>query len=214
MAGHVDSADGQLTDSQTPSDDEILDTATDGLEDYDTPAEDIEVDSAETGGQRHRPPPLRLATTIGILTVLTLAGLAGWLGYRTYEWRQTAQQDELFVQTARQGALNLTTIDWQHADADVARIIDSATGQFRDDFSARAQPFLDVVKKAQSKSEGTVTEAALESAAGDNAQVLVAMSVTTTMANQPEPPRSWRMRISVQRVGADQAKVSNVAFVP
>ena len=52
---------------------------------------------------------------------------------------------KLFVQVARQGALNLTTIDCQSADADVQRILDSATGTFYDDFSKRSQPFIDVV---------------------------------------------------------------------
>jgi Mce-associated membrane protein len=38
--------------------------------------------------------------------------------------------------------------------------------------------------------------------------------VNTTNAGAPEQqPRSWRMRISVEKVG-DDAKVSNVVFVP
>jgi Mce-associated membrane protein len=70
-----------------------------------------------------------------------------------------------------------------------------------------------VVKKAQSKSVGTVTEAGLESRSGDEAQVLVAVSVSTTnLGAAEEEPRHWRMRISVKKVG-DEAKVSNVAFV-
>jgi len=54
----------------------------------------------------------------------------------------------------------LTTIDYNEADADVQRILNSTTGSFYDDFSKRSQPFVDVVKQARSKSEGTVTEAA------------------------------------------------------
>jgi Mce-associated membrane protein len=120
----------------------------------------------------------------------------------------------LFLQVGRQGAINLTTIDWQHADTDVERILNSATGTFFDDFSKRSQPFIDVVKQAQSTSVGTVTEAGVESVTGDSAQVLVAVSVKTSNIGAPEQkPRSWRMRINVQRVG-DEAKISNVGFVP
>ncbi len=73
---------------------------------------------------------------------------------------------------------------------------------------------VDAVKQAQSKSMGTVTEAGLESGADDDAQVLVAVAVKTSNAVAAEQqPRVSRMRIAVQKVG-DQAKVSNVEFVP
>jgi Mce-associated membrane protein len=115
---------------------------------------------------------------------------------------------------ARQGALNLTTIDWQHAEADVHRILDGATGEFYDDFAKRSQPFIDVLKQAQAKTVGTITEAGLESETSDSAQALVAVSVQTSNAGEVEQvPRAWRMRINVQKVG-DQVKVSNVGFVP
>jgi Mce-associated membrane protein len=143
-----------------------------------------------------------------------LAGLTGWLGFRAYQSHQSDEQQKLFLSVGRQGALNLTTIDWQHADADVQRILDSATGTFYDDFQKRAQPFMEVVKQAQSKSVGTIAEAGLESKSDDSAQVLVKMSVKTSNAGAPEQaPRAWRMRITVQKVG-DDAKVSNVEFVP
>jgi Mce-associated membrane protein len=61
---------------------------------------------------------------------------------------------------------------------------------------------------------GTVTAAGLESASADHAQVLVAVSVKTSNAGAADnQPRAWRMRISVRKIG-DQAKVSNVEFVP
>lgn len=154
------------------------------------------------------------AVALMVAIVLTLGGLAGWLGLRAHESRQIAQTDELFVQVARQTAINLTTIDAAQADADVQRILDSATGQFYDEFSARSQPFLQVVKQVQSKSEGTVTEAGLESSSADGASVLVAVSVKTSTAQTPEEgARNWRMRLSTQKVG-DQVKVSKVEFVP
>ena len=137
-----------------------------------------------------------------------------WLGFRTYQSHQADEQQKLFLQVGRQGALNLTTIDFQHADADVQRILDSATGTFYDDFDKRSKPFIEVVKQAQSKSVGSIAEAGLESESDNGAQVLVAVTVKTSNAGAPEQaPRAWRMRISVQKVG-DEAKVSNVEFVP
>ena len=134
---------------------------------------------------------VRLATIAGLVLAVALGGLTGWLGFRAYESHKTEELRSLFVQVGRQGALNLTTIDHQQADADVQRILDSATGTFYDDFQRRAQPVIDVVKQAQSKSVGTISEAGLESESesGDEAQVLVAVTVKTSNAGAPEQSR-------------------------
>lgn len=158
--------------------------------------------------------PHRLAIIVALAIVLVLATLTGWLGLRAYEVQRTADQRALFLQVGRQAALNLTTIDWQHADDNVRRILDSATGTFHEDFSQRSQPFVDVVKQVQSKTEGTITLAGLESASDTAAQILVAVNVTTSTGGGPQQsPRAWRMRISVQKV-EDDVKVANVEFVP
>ena len=186
----------------------------DGVEDsvdYDEEAPDEEAAPAKPGMSH-----LRLATIVGLVVVVALAGLTGWLGFRTYQSHKADEQRKLFLQVGRQGALNLTTIDWQQADANVQRILDSATGPFYDQFQQRARPFVEVVKQAQSKSVGTIAEAGLEpnSITADGAQVLVAVTVKASNAGAPEQaPRAWRMRISVEKVD-DGAKVSNVEFVP
>jgi Mce-associated membrane protein len=189
MAGHADAAE-QIDDSAP-----------------------IHEESADTPARQ----PLsgtRSAIAVGLVIVAASLGLAGCLGYRSYQAREAQAQRILYVQVARQAAVNLTTISYTEVDADVQRILDSATGTFHDDFQKRSQPFVDVVKQAQSKSEGTVAEAGLESETGDQARVLVAVSVKTSIAAAPDQdPRRWRLRISIQRT-ADGAKVSNVEFVP
>lgn len=163
--------------------------------------------------QRRRLSRTGAALVASGLIVATLAGLSGWLGYRAYQKHEAQTRQNLYVVTARQGAVNLTTINYTQVDADVQRILDVATGAFRDDFEQRSKPFMEVVKAAQSKSEGTVTDAGLESQSGDSAQVLVAVAVKSRTAGGEEAPREWRMRIEVRSVG-DDAKVSNVVFVP
>ncbi len=157
---------------------------------------------------------VRAALVLGVAILISLSTVGGWLGYRAYQLHQDQQRRSLFLQVARQGALNLTTIDYTSADADVQRIVDSSTGTFHDDFQKRAQPFVDVVRKAQSKSQGAITEAGVQSEQGDQAQVIVAVTVNTSIAGVPEgQPRAWRMRITVQMDG-DSGKVANVEFVP
>ncbi|HYO04910.1 MAG TPA: Mce protein [Mycobacterium sp.] len=195
---------------------EFLDEADEADEvqaDTDEADEDSETDLGD-GAAKPRMSHVRLATIVGLVAVLALGGLVGWLGFRAYHSHQTDAQRKVFLQVGRQGALNLTTIDYQNVDQDVQRILDSATGTFYDDFQQRAQPFTEVVKQVRSKSVGTVTEAGLESETATEAQVLVAVTVNTTVEGQPEQqPRAWRMRILVQKAD-DDTKVSNVEFVP
>ena len=221
MAEHADASPEQVSKPGQPelvtseeSSSEAAEVDIEDAEDYDG-AVDANVGDAPKNVANHakRISPVRLATALGLVAVVASAAVAGWLGFREYQARQAQQQSELLIQVGRQGALNLTTIDWQHADTDVRRILDSATGAFHDDFAKRSEPFVEVLQKAQSKSVGTITEAGLESQAGDEAQVLVAVSVITSNAGEPEAePRHWRMRISVKKVG-DDAKVSNVSFI-
>jgi Mce-associated membrane protein len=216
MAKHADASHEEV--SKTDTAEETRSAATelgaDDVKDYDDAVDaDADDDPKDVAAEARPMSPVRLAIVLGGVAVVASTALACWLGFRQYQAHQAQQQSELLIQVGRQGAPNLTTIDWQHADGDIQRILDSATGTFYDDFSKRSKPFVDVVKKAQSKSVGTVTEAGLESRSGDEAQVLVAVSVSTTnLGAAEEEPRHWRMRISVKKVG-DEAKVSNVAFV-
>ncbi|SKG72452.1 conserved Mce associated membrane protein [Mycobacteroides abscessus subsp. bolletii] len=178
--------------------------------------------TAQTGSPRRWRPSIRRwsisahrgAQMFSLIALVAVGGLVGWLGTQLYHRHAADQQYAVYLQTARQGALNLTTIDWQHADADVHRILDSAAGRFHDDFSARAKDFTDVVKQTQSHTEGTIVDAGIESESPTGAQVLVAVNVKSTQAGQPEQrSRGWRMRLHVERV-ADTTKITDVEFVP
>lgn len=184
------------------------------------PTETPEQEAPGTTGKRSRLPAVvgasavRSAVVFGLAAVVVLAALCGWLGYRAHAARQADDLARLLLDVGRQGAINLTTIDYAQADSDVQRILDSATGQFYDEFSARSAPFVEVVKKARSKSVGTVTEAGIESITGQEGQVMVAVAVNTMVKDgPPEPPRHWRMRLTVAKQGSE-AKVAKVEFVP
>jgi Mce-associated membrane protein len=206
MADDAAAPDGELSEETSEADD-----AAD--KDADEELTDEEAKDDEPAAAKARMSHVRLATILGLVAVVALAGLCGWLGFRAYESHKAADERNLFLQVGRQAALNLTTIDFEHADEDVQRVLDSSTGTFYDDFQARAQPFKEVVKQAKSKSVGTIAEAGVESVTEDGAEVLVAVTVKTSNAGAAEQePRAWRMRITVQKVD-DEAKVANVRFV-
>jgi Mce-associated membrane protein len=137
MAEHSDAA--EQIDEQTP------DEGTD-VDQHDTDADLAE--NAEIPAPR-RFSDTRALITVGFVIFAALAGVGGWLGYRVYQDREAQAQRNLYVEVARQTAVNLTTIDYTRVDADIKRILDSATGGFYDDFQKRSQPFVDVVKKVQ-----------------------------------------------------------------
>jgi Mce-associated membrane protein len=189
----------------------------------DTPSDDNQVEVSQPrvrkalhGGAARQgwKSPRRLAAAFMVAVAAALGGIAGYFTIQLRHLDRVTDQRAAFLQLARQEAVNLTTIDWQHADDDVRRIIDSATGEFRNDFEKRSQPFIDVVRQAQSTSEGTVTMAGLESASNDQARALVAVTVKTSSGNSRETSsKAWRMRIDIQRTD-DGLKVNNVQFVP
>jgi Mce-associated membrane protein len=154
-----------------------------------------------------------LALIAGTMILVVLGATSGWLGYQTLQAQRVNTEREHYLQAVRQTALNLTTIDYSRAEADVQRIIDGATGEFREGFSERAQPFIDTVKRAQSRSVGTVTQAGLESMKHGQAQAIVAVTVTTTsVAGVEDAPKSWRMRLGMEST-SDGVKASRVEFV-
>jgi Mce-associated membrane protein len=221
MAKHDDAA--QNAESVDESDG--LEGAAAGAEDFDaedTGAEDF--DAEDTGAEKAERRTTRVPawatrvptpTAVAVGLIVALLGVGGWLGFRLHQDHQLSDQRSLYLSVARQTAINLTTINYAEVDADIKRVLDSATGGFHDEFEHRSQPFVEVVKKVQSKTEGTIADAGLVSYTKEQAQVLVAISVKTSMGTAPPDPepRRWRMRLTVDKIG-DGAKVSNVEFVP
>jgi Mce-associated membrane protein len=213
-------------DSAAAQAEPVAGESVDGTEQVDVESTADELDAEDIGakdvaGEGTKRPALQWFSgafrpvTVGLAIIVALAGLGGWLGYRVHQDHEVRAQRNLYVQVARQTAINLTTIDYAEVDADIKRVLDSATGAFHDEFQNRSKPFVEVVKKVQSKSEGTIAEAGLLTYTKDQAQVLVAVAVKTSMAAAPpdQEPRRWRMRLTVDKIG-DSAKVSNVEFVP
>jgi Mce-associated membrane protein len=125
------------------------------------------------------------------------------------------QRQAAFVTGAKQGVLNMISLNSNRAKEDVQRVIDGSTGQFKDEFQQRANDFISMVTQSKAVTEGTVHAAALESLNDDSAVVLV--SATSQVTNSPPgkdvPPLMWRLRVTVAQVGA-QYKLSKVEYVP
>jgi Mce-associated membrane protein len=154
--------------------------------------------------------PLAAATVVAIFALL---GASGWMLWRHHTVVAERQRSAAFVAAARQGVINLTSLDFNNAKRDVQRVLDSATGEFKDDFQRRADDFASVVKDSKAVTQGSIGATAVESMSKDSAVVLVlADERITNSAGAKDDPRAFRFRVSVVRDG-DQLKISKVEFV-
>ncbi|MHA7649594.1 hypothetical protein ACX9NE_07510 [Mycobacterium sp. ML4] len=159
----------------------------------------------------------RLSTVAKIVAVLLILGFSGLSGYFVWQHHQATDREQraaAFIAGAKKGVVNMTSLDFKRAKEDVQRVIDSSTGEFRDDFQQRAADFTKVVEQSKVVTEGTVNAAAVESMDGHSAQVLVsATSRVTNSAGAKDEPRAWRLRVTVTEEDG-QYRMSKVEFVP
>ncbi len=82
------------------------------------------------------------------------------------------------VAAARQEIVNLDSLSWTTIDADLARVLEGATGTFKDQFGRAQTDLKTVVVQRKSISRGTVLFAGVVRADTDTATVLVAVDRT------------------------------------
>jgi Mce-associated membrane protein len=155
----------------------------------------------------------KLLAAAAIVAICALLGASGWMAWHHHTVLAERQRSAAFVAAAKQGVINLTSLDFNKAKEDVQRVLDSSTGEFRDDFQRRAEDFASVVKDSKAVTQGSVAATAVESMSKDSAVVLVlANERVTNSAGAKDDPRAFRFRVSVIRDG-DQLKISKVEFV-
>jgi Mce-associated membrane protein len=184
------------------------------VRDTDTDTERGDVTSAD----RHRTGRSRLLAAAVVTTLLALIVAGGGLSIYLFQKHDDAEAETArrtaYVQAARQGVLNILSVDHNHADADIKRILDNATGKWQEEFSPQAQPFVDVVKQAKVITTAAISGAGLEKVnPDDSAQVLVAASAkVTNSSGAQEEPRTFRVRVTVAESDG-QLKVSNMEYI-
>ncbi|WP_156685879.1 hypothetical protein [Mycobacterium sp. Marseille-P9652] len=212
-------ADAEAVDEYAEADEEYYDEA---AEDYDdeTPAGESaarpRASAANRAGRRSRGPAVTAAAVL--VAVMLIAGFAAASLYMVQHHRDAIahqKREAAFVAGAKKGVVNMISLDFTKAKADVQRVIDSSTGQFRDEFQQRADDFIAVVEQSKAITDGKVTAAGVESIADNSAVVLVAATshVTNSPPGKDEPPKIWRLRVTVDDAGG-QYKMSKVEYVP
>ncbi len=211
-------------EAQAKADKEVDETAADVDAEVPATEEPVPAATAEptaasgrlTRLRRRMPEVARLSRLLAagaIAAICGLLGVSGWMLWHHHTVLDERQRSAEFVAAAKQGVVNLTSLDFNKAKEDVQRVLDSSTGEFRDDFQRRAEDFESVVKDSKAVTEGSVAATAVESMGKDSAVVLVlANERVTNSAGAKDDPRAFRFRVSVIRDG-DQLKISKVEFV-
>ncbi len=180
------------------------------------PEETIETAESESRPARWRrrlPSLSAISRAAAIIVVCAFVGASGYMVWKDRDNAERTQRAANFVAGAKQGVINMTSLDFNRAKEDVQRVIDSSTGEFRDDFAQRAKDFTAVVEQSKVVTQGTVNAAALESMNEHSAAVLVsATSKISNAAGAKEEPRVFRLRVTVTEDGG-QYKMSKVDFV-
>jgi Mce-associated membrane protein len=186
-------------------------------EDYD---EDEDYDDEDYDESVTEPPAWRawmpaVATVATIILIICFAGVSTYMVLQHRDTTRHQQREAAFVAGAKNGVVNVISLDFNRAKEDVQRVIDGSTGQFKTDFQQRAADLITVVTRSKTITEGRVNAAAIESMERNSAVVLV--SATSQVTNSPpgrdEPPQIWRLRVTVADVGG-QYKLSKVEYVP
>lgn len=141
---------------------------------------------ADPGESRRTAVPwLRVGTAVLAAVAAAALLVAGWYGAAWYRAANDPEQagavmrDEVLVD-ARQVLMNLEAVGYDTLDADLARWESSITGPLLDDFRNSRDRYAEQIRKAQSKAEPKIVDAAvteLNPTAG-TARVLVFVDLT------------------------------------
>ena len=155
-----------------------------------------------------------LAAGVAALLILALLGVSAAMMWHHRGVQADRQRADEFTAAARLGVVNMTSLDFNNAKEGVQHILDSSTGEFKADFTARATDFVKVVQESKVVTKGTVNLTAVQSMSKDSAVVLVAAtSEVTNSAGAKNDPRAWRLKVTVSRDGG-VLKMAKVEFVP
>jgi Mce-associated membrane protein len=179
-----------------------------------TPAEPEPAESVEAEPAVARRRPGYLVLTALVVLLVGLAGLALWFVDQSRSLGPRDDGRQAAVQAARVEAVNLTTISYETADRDLARIIAAATGTLKTQFVTQRKQLPTVLRRDKSISIGTVLAAGVTSQRGNTVKVLVAVDAQVSSAQSTKAGKlvkHYRMDMTLVRISGHWL-VSQVGF--
>ena len=193
------------TDKNTDPDDVLDDApgdapdgAGDGAADEDTDTTAEADSSGETAEEVVSGPSWRRRLLLGLLALIVVAPFAvsGLLGWQLWQDREVTRAGEAAQAAAVEYAQVLTSIDSSKVDENFDRVLDGATGEFKDMYSQSSVELRQLLIDNKAAAHGVVVESAVQSASRD--KVVVLLFVDQSVSNSAVPdPRIDRSRIKM-----------------
>ncbi|MEZ0052312.1 Mce-associated membrane protein [Mycobacterium sp. MAA66] len=155
----------------------------------------------------------RIAAGVAALVFCAFLGLGAAMTWSHHVAQTHRQQQEQAAAVARQGVIDIMSLNFVNAEEDVQRILDNATGKFKQDF--QGQQYLLVKQLIMSKvvAHVTVTGVAVQSATDDSAVVLVATTSQAANANDAQQaPKRFRVVVTLAK-DQGRLKISDLAYL-
>lgn len=169
-------------------------------------------DAADVADAGRQPAMLsrRVAVAVVGLVVVASLGLSGFLGWRLHRVDQNAAAGRAALETAKNYAIILTTLDTGDIDRNYAQVVEGATGKFRDEYSQGSAQLRQILIDNKAAGRGVVLDAAVKSATRTKVDVLlfVDQSVSNAVLPAPRIDRN-RVQMTMELVG-DRWLASNV----
>lgn len=152
----------------------------------------------------------------GVLVLVALVVVGGALYRQRSANTRLADTREQVVAVGRQEAVNLMSLSYNSASADLNRILSLATGSVYKQFASQKSTINSYMGQAKSTSHGVVTSAGLVSLGKDRAVVMVGADATvsnnaSTSAGLKNVVKHYRLTMTLQRVHG-RWLVSDIGF--
>ncbi|HEY6737635.1 MAG TPA: hypothetical protein VI076_02210 [Actinopolymorphaceae bacterium] len=206
---HTEDPDPQNPDSQNPED-ATADTEASGESEVSEETEaPEESDSERARGRVHTETPAdddrsRRRRTYGFagllaaLAALVVAG--GFLGAELVRLSGVEDARAAALRTARQFAVDFTTLDYRKFDRDADRVLDASSGAFRTQYENATGQLKELVTANKTVTEGEVLDAGIVSFDPDSARVLVAVDAQVRNVEAEKPQlRTFRLQVDLVR---------------
>ena len=148
----------------------------------------------------------RLATTVLVVLVVLLVAAVAWFAAsiksHVDDRDALAAARDGAVTAARQEIINLDTLNHATIDRDLARVVEGATGTFKEQFTRAKADLKSLIVQRKSTSNGTILSAGVVRADTNTATVLVAVDRTVTDSTDPSGAVAHdRWRVDLEKHG-------------
>lgn len=150
------------------------------------------------------------ATTV---LVLALLAFAGWRGLAWQDARDQVSDEKAAAAAASAEVEGLIDISGATSEADMAKLLDGATADFRSELEAQADRLQKTLAANKVKATGEAVSTGVVKLDGDKATVIVAATGTVqNKSTKAAEPRNYRLEVDLVRSDGDWL-VSGLEFV-